>query len=82
MIVTFPGHTHLYTLPMWLYALAILFNQFTVKPVLSGHSKIDKTKILMTNGSLMKVGKTMLCLFESGCFTQILLYIFFQGVVM
>ena len=29
--------------------------QNTVKPVLSGHSKIDKTKILMTNGSLMKV---------------------------
>ena len=27
----------------------------TVKPVLSGHSKIDKTKILMINGSLMKV---------------------------
>ena len=27
----------------------------TVKPVLSGHSKKDKTKILMTNGSLMKV---------------------------
>ena len=26
----------------------------TVKPVLSGHSKIDKTKILMRNGSLMK----------------------------
>ena len=26
-----------------------------VKPVLSGHSKIDKTKILMTNDSLMKV---------------------------
>ena len=26
----------------------------TVKPVLSGHSKIDKTKILMTKGSLMK----------------------------
>ena len=26
----------------------------TVKPVLSGHSKIDKTKIAMTNGSLMK----------------------------
>ena len=25
------------------------------KPVLSGHSKIDKTKILITNGSLMKV---------------------------
>ena len=27
----------------------------TVKPVLNGHSKIDKTKILMTNGSIMKV---------------------------
>ena len=27
----------------------------TVKPVLSGHSKIDKTKFLMVNGSLMKV---------------------------
>ena len=28
---------------------SILVN--TVKPVLSGHSKIDKTQILMTNGS-------------------------------
>ena len=28
---------------------------YTVKPVFSGHSKIDKTKVLMTNGSLMKV---------------------------
>ena len=28
---------------------------YTVKPVLSGHSKIDKTKVLKTNGSLMKV---------------------------
>ena len=27
----------------------------TVKPVLSGHSKIDKTKVLKVNGSLMKV---------------------------
>ena len=27
----------------------------TVKPVLSGHSKIDKTIILLTNGNLMKV---------------------------
>ena len=27
----------------------------TVKPNLSGHSKIDKTKPLKTNGSLMKV---------------------------
>ena len=27
----------------------------TVKPVLSDHSKLDKTKILKTNGNLMKV---------------------------
>ena len=27
----------------------------TVKPVLSGHLKIDKTKVLKTNGNLMKV---------------------------
>ena len=29
--------------------------QTTVKPVLSGHSKIDKTMVLKANGSLMKV---------------------------
>ena len=29
-------------------------NGFTVKPVLSGHSKIDKTKILMTNGHCLR----------------------------
>ena len=33
----------------------------TVKPVLSGHSKIDKTKILMTKGSLMKVESIAEC---------------------
>ena len=33
--------------------VSILHN--TVKPVQNGHSKIDKTMILMTNGSLMKV---------------------------
>ena len=35
--------------------MAIINDDYTVKPVLSSHSKIDKTKILMTNGSLMKV---------------------------
>ena len=34
----------------------------TVKTVLSGHSKIDKTKVLMENGSLMKVESTAECL--------------------
>ena len=33
----------------------------TVKPVLSGHSKIDKTKVLKTNGSLMTVQNIAEC---------------------
>ena len=33
----------------------------TVKPVLSGLSKIDKTKFLMTNSSLMKVESIAEC---------------------
>ena len=33
----------------------------TLKPVVSGRSKIDKTKILMTNGSLMKVESIAEC---------------------
>ena len=32
-----------------------------VKPVLSGHSKIDKTKVLKTNDSLMKVENIAEC---------------------
>ena len=35
--------------------------KITVKLVLNGQSKIDKTKILMTNGSLMKVGSIAEC---------------------
>ena len=36
--------------------LSFFCNKFnTVKPVLSGHSKINKRKVLKTNGSLMKV---------------------------
>ena len=66
--------------------------QFVLKKtLLNGHSKIDKTKIWMTNGSLMKVEiiaeyfwpalsynwscKPIFGLFESGCFTQVLLYL-------
>ena len=33
--------------------------EITVKPVLSSHSKIDKTKVLKTNGSLMKDGSAL-----------------------
>ena len=34
---------------------------YTVKPVLRGHSKIEKTMILMTNGSIMKVESIAEC---------------------
>ena len=33
----------------------------TVKPVLNGYSKIDKAKVLKTNGSLMKVESIAEC---------------------
>ena len=36
-------------------------NTCKVKPVLSGHSKTDKTKVLKTNGSLMKVESIAEC---------------------
>ena len=34
-------------------------NESTVKHVLSGHSKIDKMKVLKTGGSLMQVGSIL-----------------------
>ena len=39
----------------------------TVKLVLSDHSKIDKTKILITNGSLMKVESNAECSIGAFC---------------
>ena len=39
----------------------------TVKPVLSGHSKKDKTKVLKTNGSLMKVESIAECSLGAFC---------------
>ena len=41
------------------------FDDFTVKPVFSGHSKVDKTRVWMTNGSLMKGQKYCRMLHES-----------------
>ena len=38
-----------------------------VKPVISGHSKIDKTKVLNTNGSLMKVKSIAECSLGAFC---------------
>ena len=43
--------------------------QYTVKPVLSGHSKIYKTKVLKTNGSLMKVESIAECSLGAFCNT-------------
>ena len=44
------------------------FNKFhTVKPVLSGYSKIDKTKVLKTNVSLMKVESIAECSVGAFC---------------
>ena len=46
-----------------------LINNNTVKPVLSGHSKIDKTKVLKTNGSFMKVERIAECSLGAFCNT-------------
>ena len=43
--------------------------QSTVKPVLSRHSKIDKTKVLKTNGSIMKVVSISECAKRAFCNT-------------
>ena len=48
--------------------------KITVKPVLSGHSKIDKTKVLKTNGSLMKVESIAECSLGAFCYTFYLQY--------
>ena len=42
---------------------------FTVKPVLNGNSKKDKTKVLKTNGSLMKVESIAECSLGAFCNT-------------
>ena len=43
----------------WEHSLVDL--SITVKPVLRSHSKIEETKILMVNGSLMKVESIAKC---------------------
>ena len=42
-------------------SVTVYYMYYTVKPALSGHSNIDKTKILKTNGSLMKVESIAEC---------------------
>ena len=43
--------------------------KYTVKPVLIGHSKKDKTKVLEANGSLMKVKSIAECSLGAFCNT-------------
>ena len=50
---------HLTTLLSWASLTKRLTS--TVKPVLSGHSKIDKTKVLKTDASLMQVESIAEC---------------------
>ena len=42
---------------------------YRVTPVLNGHSKIDKTKLFMTNGSLTKVASIAECPLGALCNT-------------
>ena len=44
-------------------------NRITLKPVLSGHSKLDITKALKTNGTLMKVESIAECSLGAFCNT-------------
>ena len=56
------GQTHtkqLLNLLCIVYMFLLRNLENTAKPVLSGHSKIDTTKMLMTNGGLMKVESRM-----------------------
>ena len=46
---------------VWIQFMVVIRVQTTVKPVLSSHSKIDKTKVLMRNGILMKVESIAEC---------------------
>ena len=47
----------------------ICVKRTTVKPVLSDHFKKDKTKVLKTNGSLMKVESIVECSLGAFCNT-------------
>ena len=57
------------------YSILILINRTiirkraTVKPVLSDHSTLDKTRVLKTNGSLMKVESIAECSLGAFCNT-------------
>ena len=53
----------------WSNKLSIESEINTVKPVLSGHLKLDKTKVFKTNGTLMKVESIAKCSLRAFCNT-------------
>ena len=55
------SHAYLSSWAMGSCPVQFIATYNTVKPVLSGHSKIEKTKVLKTNGSLMKVESIAEC---------------------
>ena len=46
---------------IWILWTLVTLVYNTVKPVLSGHLKTDKTKVLMANGKIMKVESIAEC---------------------
>ena len=59
----------LFTVTGELYFDPQLYYLHTVKPVSNGHPKIYKTKVLKTNGSLMKVKSIAECSLGAFCNT-------------
>ena len=47
-----------------LFGVFNMVGQGTVTPVQNGHSKIDKTKFLKTNGSLMTIESIAECILQ------------------
>ena len=56
-------------LPCGAMGLSAVNDCGTVKPVLNGHSKIDNTKSLKSNGNLMKVESIAECSLGAFCNT-------------
>ena len=78
-IIVKPGEgEYLVNLNIWIFfsSSKFILNPYhrkkqvsTVKPVLHGHSEIDKTKVLKTNGSLMKIKSIAECSLGAFCNT-------------
>ena len=55
---------------MQIVKVSVLYLKYvSVKPVLNSHTKIDKTKVLKTNDSLMKVKSIAECSLGAFCNT-------------